>query len=63
MDLFAKKSAIRNAKILFKIYKQHIRGNWSQSKNETNLFEADENANLEKNDETIIDSDYNSDNM
>lgn len=63
MDLFAKKSTIINAEVLFKNYKKRIKRNQSQNKDKTDIFEANENANIEKNDETIINSDYISNNM
>ena len=63
MDLFAKGSAIINTKISFKNYKKRTRRNWSQSKNGTDLFQDDENASAEKNNEIILDSDYHSENM
>ena len=63
MDLFAKRSAIINTRIPLKNYKKRTRRNWSESKDGTNIFEADKNAGAKKNNGTTIDFDYESDNM
>ena len=63
VDLFAKKSAIINAGVLLKNYKKRARGNWSQNKDKIDMFEADENVGVERNNGTTVGFDYRSDNM
>ena len=63
VDLFEKRYAIMNTGVLLKNYKKRAKKNWSQSKDETDIFEADENVGAEKNNGTIVDFDYESDNM
>lgn len=60
VDLFAKNSALINTGILLKNYKIHARRIWGKSKDGTDMFGGDENANAKNNDRTIVDSDYNS---
>ena len=52
-----------NARVLLKNYKKHARGNWSENKDGTDMFEADENAGAKKNDGTTVNFDYENDNM
>ncbi len=52
-----------NTGVSLKNYKKHARGNWGQSKDETDMFEGDENADAEKNNRTMVDSDYDSNDM
>ncbi len=52
-----------NTEVLLKNYKKRVRENWSQSKNGTDIFAADDNAGAKRNDRTIIESDYGSDNI
>lgn len=54
-----------NTKVLFKNYKKYARGNWSLSKNKSDIFKGNKNiANLEKNDKSsMVDSDYSSDSI
>lgn len=61
--LFTKGSAFINTGILLKNYKICARGNWSQCKDKTDIFEGNENVDVKKNDRTTVDSDYNSDNI
>lgn len=63
VDLFAKGSAIINARVPLKNYKKRARENWSQSKDGTDMFETNKNAGAKRNNGTTIDSDYESDNM
>ncbi len=63
VDLFAKGSGIINAGVPLKNYKKRVRGNQSQSKDGTDIFEADENTGIERNNRTTVDSDYGSNNM
>ncbi len=63
MDIFAKKSAIINTRVPLKNYKKYDRRNWSQNKNRTDIFETDDNAGVEKNNENIVNFDYSSDNI
>lgn len=63
MNLFAKQFDIINAEILFKNSKKCIGRNQNQNKDETDMFEVDNNANIKKNNETIVDSDYSSNSM
>lgn len=63
VDLFTKRSAIMNTRVPLKNYKKRARENWSWSKDETDMFEADENAGVERNNGTIVDPDYGNDNM
>lgn len=52
-----------NSGILLKNYKMCTRGNWGQSKDKTNMFEGDKNADAKKNKRTKVDFVYDSDNM
>lgn len=52
-----------NTRIPLKNSKIYTRENWSSSKNGTDMFEGDENANTERNNRTMVDFDYNSNNM
>ncbi len=52
-----------NTGVPLKNYKKRARGNWSHSKDGTDMFEADKNADAKRNDRTTVDSDYDSDNM
>ncbi len=52
-----------NTGILLKNYKKYVRGNWSQSKDGTDIFETDKNASAKRNDKIIIDFNYGSDNV
>lgn len=63
MDLFAKSSTLINCRISFKNYKMWTRENWDQSKDRTDMFEDDENANAKKNNRATVDSNYDSNNM
>ncbi len=63
VNLFAKRSAIMNAGVSLRNYKKRVRKNWSQSKDKTDIFETDENTSVKRNNETIVNSDYASDNM
>ncbi len=63
VNFFAKGSAIINAGVPLKNYKKRVKRNWSQSKDKTDMFEADENAGAKRNNRTTVDSDYGSDNM
>lgn len=51
-----------NAKVLFKNYKKYVRGNWSPSKNKSDIFKGNKNiANLKKNNKSIVDFDNGND--
>ncbi len=63
VDLFVKRSLIINARVPLKNYKKYAKGNWSESQYRTDMFEVDENAGTKRNDKTIIDSDYDINNM
>lgn len=63
VHLFTKSSVFMNTGVSFKNYKMCTRGNQGQSKKETNIFENDENANTKRNNRTIVNSDYDSDNI
>ena len=57
VDLFAKGSALVNSKIPLKNYKMRAKRNYDQSKNRTDIFEGDENADAKRNNRTTVDSD------
>ena len=64
MDLFAKGSAIINTGVPLNNYKKRARENWDQSKDGSNMFEVDKgNANVEKNNDVTLDSDYDSESI
>lgn len=63
MDLFVKDSAFINTRIPFKNYKIPTRRNCGQNKDGTNMFGGNEHANAKRNNRTIVDSDYNSNNI
>lgn len=63
MDLFEKSSTFINIEELLKNYKICIRENWGQNKDRTNIFEGNENTNVKRNNKTMIDSDYNNNNI
>lgn len=64
MYLFTKGSPIMNAQVSLKNQKTCERGNYSQSKNSFNLFEADKNnANVEKIDRLTTNAGYDSNNI
>lgn len=46
-----------------RVQKKRARGNCSQSKDKIDMFEADENTDAKRNNETTVDSDYGSNNM
>ena len=53
-----------NTRVSLNNYKKHIRINWEQNKNGSDMFEVDEgNANAKKNNSVILDYDYNSNSM
>ena len=61
VDLFAKSSVIMNIRMPLNNYKKCAKEKWDQSKDGSNMFEADKgNANVKKNNGVIIDFDYNS---
>lgn len=50
-----------NPGVTFNNYKKYARGNWNQSKDRSDIFEADtNNVNAKRNYDIILDSDYNS---
>ncbi len=63
VDLFAKGSALMNTGVPLKNYKKRAKGNWGQSKDGTDMFEGNENADVKRNNTTTVDSDYDSDDI
>ena len=63
VDLFLKKSAIINVRVLLQNYKNCIRRNWSLNKDRADMFESNKNASTKKNNGITVYSDYNSNNM
>lgn len=61
--LFAKNSAFINIKVLFKNYKMYVRRNKDQSKGGIDIFEDDKNIDTKKNNKTIINFNYDSNNI
>lgn len=64
VDLFTRSPAFINTKVLLNSYKKRARGNWDQSKHGSDMFKVDKsNANIEKNDSIILNSNYDSNSM
>lgn len=62
IDFIAKSSAIMNTGMSLNNNKKRISRNWDQNKDVYNMFEINkDNANIEKNNDVKLDSDYNSD--
>lgn len=51
-----------NSEVLLENYKMCARENWGQSKDKTDMFKGNENANAKKNKKITINSDHSSNN-
>lgn len=63
MNLFTKSFAFLNIGVLFQNYKIDVQKIYGQNINEIDIFEDNENINVKKKKKTIIDLDYDSNNM